>query len=434
MKNILNNTILLISSIILFISCQEKEPIYILQKEDIKVNALDGQYSVQVGQLLRANVESINDENVTYEWLLDNEKIAATKNLEYMIEVAGEYKLLLRVTQAEQSFDYEFNVNVIFNSSVVSPPEGSNPYITKVLDYMPAVGQFVNKLPVYKEGDTQEDMNRKVLEAIGNNKKGMVTLGGYGGYVIVGFDHTIENKEGLRDFRVIANAFYAEANPDADNIEGGSCEPGIIMVAYDANGNQTPDENEWYEIEGSSHVDPTLEPWYQKAVDNNNNVNFYNDYEITYHKPSSEPSNIEEWATYIKWEDNKSQLGYKVKNQFHRQPYFPLWYEGDKLTFKGSCLPQNGIDESGVGNYYVLYKFRYGYMDNEVNDLDNSAIDIDWAINNKGQRVKLPGVDFIKIYTGVNQENGWLGENSTEVMGVNDLHLLGEEISLLCTI
>ena len=44
------------------------------------------------------------------------------------------------------------------------------PYVTRVLDYRPAVGQFTNQLPEYKEGDTQEDMNRKALEAIGNNK------------------------------------------------------------------------------------------------------------------------------------------------------------------------------------------------------------------------------------------------------------------------
>ena len=76
----------------------------------------------------------------------------------------------------------------------------------------------------------------------------------------------------------------------------------------------------------------------------------------------------------------------------------------------------------------MLYNFRYGYADNEPNANDRAAIDIDWAVNAKGQKVHLPGVDFIKIYTGVNQENGWLGECSTEVMGVDDLHLLGTRI------
>ena len=81
-------------------------------------------------------------------------------------------------------------------SEIPEKPEGATAYITKVLDFMPAVGQFVNSLPKYEEGDTQETMNQKVLEAIGNNKKGMISLGGFGGYVVVGFDHTIKNKEG----------------------------------------------------------------------------------------------------------------------------------------------------------------------------------------------------------------------------------------------
>ena len=93
-------------------------------------------------------------------------------------------------------------------------PEGATAYITKVFDFVPAVGQFTNLLPEYEEGDTQEAMNEKVLAAIGNNKKGMISLGGFGGYVVVGFDHTIANVVGKRDFRVLGNAFYSADNPD----------------------------------------------------------------------------------------------------------------------------------------------------------------------------------------------------------------------------
>lgn len=81
------------------------------------------------------------------------------------------------------------------------------------------------------------------------------------------------------------------------------------------------------------------------------------------------------------------------------------------------------------GTYFVLYKFRYGYADNETNSGAGSAVDISWAVDSRGQSVDLPGVDFIRIYTGVNQVNGWIGECSTEIMGVEDLHLLGEEIA-----
>ena len=35
-------------------------------------------------------------------------------------------------------------------------------------------------------------------------------------------------------------------------------------------------------------------------------------------------------------------------------------------------------------------------------------------------------MDFVKIYTGVNQDNGWIGENSTEVCRIIDAHVTRE--------
>lgn len=410
-------------------SCSEEDAPapYVLKQTDITVTEPEGGFTAQVDQLFRIEVESVSDEGVVYGWTLDGEAIPGGKTLEYMFARGGEYELTLTVSQGNLSFSYPFTVIVGFGETA-PVPEGATAYITKVIDFMPAVGQFTNTLPAYEEGDTQETMNGKVLAAIGHNNRGMISLGGFGGYVVVGFDHTIENKAGLRDFRVLGNAFNSVSNPNPDAPQGGSCEPGIIKVAYDQNKNGMPDEEEWYEIAGSAHEDPAGEEWYQMALNAGNEVNLYRDYEITYYRPESEPESQEEWSTYIRWEDNQGNSGYKVKNQFYGQPYFPQWYEGDELTFRGTCLPQNGIDESGQGSYFVLYQFRYGYADNAVNASDESAIDIDWAVNDKGQRVHLPGVDFIKIYTGVNQENGWLGENSTELMGIEDLHVLGETL------
>jgi len=432
-KEFFKPTFLIITSFLilgsLFTSCKDDddEEAYILKKEDIKVNQPVDGFTAKIDQIFKIEVESVSDEGLSYQWFLDDESIATTKNLEYMFETGGEYDLKLVVTQSAVKYEYNFIVTVGF-PEITPPEERATAYITTVFDYMPAVGQFTNELPQYEEGDTQETMNAKVLARIGNNKKGTITLGGYGGYVVVGFDHTIQNVKGKRDFRVLGNAFYADTNPNSGAPEGGSCEPGIIMVAYDANGNGKPDDNEWYEIAGSAHEDPTKELWYEMAKKANNNVNLYRDYEITYYKPSKEPTTAEEKAQYIRWEDNKGNSGYKIMNPYHSQPYYPQWATGDKLIFRGTCLPQNGIDESGLGSYFVLYKFRYGYADNEINTKDDAAIDIDWAVNSKGQKVNLPGVDFIKIYCGVNQENGWLGECSTEITSVEDLHILGVDI------
>ncbi|WP_101689920.1 PKD-like domain-containing protein [Dysgonomonas massiliensis] len=429
-KFLLKPTLVILISIIsigsLFTSCSDDDP-YSLAKEHINYTIPEGGYTVKVNQPLVIDIETRSDEGVTYQWFLDEENISTSKNLNYTFQTAGEFQLKLIVSQANKKYEFPSKLVVNF-SDIDGSEENATAYITKVLDFVPAIGQFTNKMPQYEEGDTQEIMNSKVLASIGNNKRGMISLGGYGGYVVVGFDHTIKNVAGKRDFRVLGNAFYSNYNPDKNAPEGGSCEPGIIMVAYDSNKNGIPDDNEWYEIEGSSHVDPKLEPWYAKANKAMNDSVTIRDYEITYFRPAKEPTTADEKKEYVKWEDNQGNSGYKVKNGFHNQPYFPQWIKEDKLTFRGTCLPQNGIDESGKGNNFILYKFRYGYADNEKNDKDESAIDISWAINSKGQKVNLPGVDFIKIYTGVNQENGWLGESSTEIVGVEDLHVLGINI------
>lgn len=430
-KQLLQSTIFFVTSLLILgvgiTSCNKKDEPYLLKKEDVQIVKSTEEFTANVGQQFKVEVSSVLDEGISYAWSLDDKLIAQTKNLEYTFDKIGKYELKLTATQAQLVFNYSLVLNVI-PGGVTPPDESATAYITKVFDFMPAVGQFTNELPKYETGDTQQQMNEKVLRIIGNNKRGMISLGGFGGYVVVGFDHTILNVVGKRDFRVIANAFYSAASPDSNAPEGGSCEPGVIMVAYDANKNGVPDDNEWYEIAGSSHIDPTQELWYGKALAAGNDVKTYSDYEITYHRPTEEPTTADGKLQYIRWEDNQGQSGFKVKNAFHNQCYYPLWAADDKITFRGTCLPQNSVDESGQGSYYVLYKFLYGYADNETNTKDESAIDIDWAINNKGQKVNLPGVDFIKIYTGVNQENGWLGECSTEITSIEDLHILGVDI------
>ncbi|GAB3419546.1 hypothetical protein [Niabella aquatica] len=313
------------------------------------------------------------------------------------------------------------------------------PYITQVLDFLPAPGQFVNELPRYAEGDTHEDMVKKAGQSLKGENASMVSLGGWGGYVVFGFDHTIVNVAGRRDFRILGNAFAAASNPNPDAPFGGSCEPGIIMVAYDKNKNGKPDDDEWYEIKGSGNFTAENEPWYSMAVSNGKDVRTFRNYEMTYYKPAhetpeqaGEPDNPGSFATitnYIRWTDNQGQNGYKIKNVYHRQSYYPAWIKDDKIVYKGIRLARNGIDESGQGRYYVLYAFSYGYVDNYANTHDNTGIDIDWAIDKDGNKVTLPGIDFVKVYNGVDQENGWLGEASTEVGRGEDLHLLGVKIA-----
>lgn len=298
-----------------------------------------------------------------------------------------------------------------------SKAEIRSPYMTKVLEFRPAPGQFINELPEYEEGDTEETMRQKAEDYLAYDARGMVSLGGFGGYIVVGFDHTIVNVPAQMDFKILGNAFNADANPNPGISSGGSSEPGIVMVAYDANKNGMPDDDEWYELAGSEYYKPETTK----------------NYEITYYRPDESkvpaPSQINPNltdTTYLYWNDNQGQDGYFSKLMFHRQSYYPQWIEEPVLTFKGNKLANNEIDKDGNGSYFVLYAYDWGYADNHPNSSDKSNFDIDWAVDRNGNKVSLPGIDFVKIYTGINQFNGWIGECSTEVMGVEDLHVDAE--------
>ncbi|WP_264530047.1 cell surface protein [Flavobacterium sp. N502540] len=297
-------------------------------------------------------------------------------------------------------------------------------YISKVFEFKPAPGQFVNDLPIANDGDTSERILSRANTYLAKKNGDLVSLGAFGGYVVFGFDHTIVNVKGKRDFRILGNAFWAEANPNPNStMRGGSSEAGIIMVAYDKNKNGLPDD-QWYEIEGGGHKMP-------KTIQH---------YEITYYRPDPNKIPVSGGTTgtvgfvdmeYILWKDNQGKSGYLVQNNAynHSLDYWPKWLKDQSsITYKGTRLPDNAVDESGTGSYFVQYAFLYGYADNAPNNDDDSGIDINWAVDEKGNKVMLPGIDFVKVYNGLNQQAGWLGETSTEIMGATDLHLSGESI------
>lgn len=293
----------------------------------------------------------------------------------------------------------------------------NSPYISKVYEYMPAPGQFVNELPEYMTGDSKSDVLQKVEEQIcGDKNPGMITLGAFGGYVVFGFDHPIVNVADSRDFKIYGNAFMA-----ASSSAGGSCEPGIVMVSVDVNSNGLADD-EWYELAGSDYLKESTKK----------------NYKITYYKPSvdkeADPDPNYKFITdrsYIRYTTNSEDEpeGYVMKNSFHSQSYWPEWYEGDIMEFVGTKLANNGADQSGNGSYYVLNYLEWGYADNLPNDTDE-GFDIAWAVDNNGKSVALTHIDFVKVYTAVNQYCGWIGETSTEICGAEDLHPDAEVVSV----
>lgn len=250
-----------------------------------------------------------------------------------------------------------------------------SPYINRVYEFVPGMGQFVNELPKYEEGDDAESMCRKCEKAIANNAGGMISLGGWGGYVTFGFDHAVENKEG-RDLQILGNAFYMTGSD-----EYGSSEPGIVLVSQDMNGNGLPDDT-WYELKGCLYDDPQTE----------------HNHAVTY-----------------------TREGDTLQNPFHKHPYYPQWLTADEYTLNGALLPPQSAK---INNQNVQRILDFGYVDNKPNtDLEGTSFDISWAVDASGQPVTLEEVDFIRVYCAVDEILPQTGELSTELAGAIDLHI-----------
>lgn len=274
---------------------------------------------------------------------------------------------------------------ILLSSSIVMAQNSK--FILAVDEYVPAPGQFINVLPEYSEGDTPQTMAQKCTDAIANNAGHLVSLGAWGGYITFHFDHPIVNIADQYDLYIQGNAI------------DGCSEAGIVCVSQDQNHNGLPDDP-WFEISGSADKGAT-EIWY--------------DYEVTYQ--FTEP------LSDIFWTDNLGASGVVNRNNFHQQEYFPLWLDSS-LTLRGTRLPDNAEDSSGNGSYWVLHPFEYGYVDNLPNkDTLGCSINLDWAVDPiTRQHIELPYIDFVRVYTALNQDAGWLGETSTEISGAIDLH------------
>lgn len=299
-------------------------------------------------------------------------------------------------------------------------------WISKIIEYKPAPGQFTNT------STGNEDAAQRLIGG-----KSILSLGGFGGSIVFRFDHAVQNRPGV-DFVILGNAFrdqlYGAVYPGA-----GNSEPGIVMVSVDENKNGVADDR-WYELQGENHRDHTGQIWYENykpinGIDLINRESAISNYRITYYKP-----NDLSVVTHVKWSDNQGKTGEIAINSTYKQCYYPLFGYGEtvpeRIEFTGTRLPSRTLDLGNLLNsgseHYVHFAFGQGYTDNyseeylnETNgdpDTKNSnKLNLDWAINEQGESVKLESIDFIKVYTAVLADGGLTGELSTEICGAISL-------------
>ena len=272
--------------------------------------------------------------------------------------------------------------SVFTSCSWFHEPTKSSAYITLVFDYVYAPGQHALHA---KKSDVSNFIGEPA------NDKSWLYLGGFGGYVVAGFDHKVENDDGF-DFEVFA-------------LKSASPEPGVVYVMSDTNNNGLPDET-WYELKGNQFSISKRHYW------------------VRYYKAKSDTTNI-------KWKDSEGTIG-DLKSGYGSKFSAAWWWPAtttDSITFYGTRLPDSYMNTSTTSsqNWIVPQSlFTWGYAKNVYgndydSDLGANKFDISNAVDSLGNPVILPYISFIKIQTAVFQQAGWLNEVSTEVMGAKDL-------------
>lgn len=334
--------------------------------------------------------------DATYSWQLDGAEISTSPLFAFRPTAEGEYDILLIVSDSDgQKAAETIHVECCpaeghYKRSLAS---SSQREWSEVYEYLPAPGQFINEPQSgYVDVSTPSAALAYAEERLAAGK--YLSLGGYGGYVVVGFDHSIESS-GDYDFSIAGNMYE------------GSSEAGIVWVMQDTNGNGLPDD-EWYELRGSE--------WGSDRHCRNISV--------TYFRPTSPDSAVQ-------WRASDGTSGTIAHNSSHTQPYYyPLWIAEQSYTLYGSRLAPKTSVNAATGNQ-VNEAYAWGYADNMGSDAakvdsaeDQAAIKsyfkIANAVNVDGSAAELQYIDFVKVQTSINHVAGALGEISTEVLGFED--------------
>ena len=340
--------------------------------------------------------------------------------------------------------------------------------------YLPAAGQFMN------EGANGSGWGGPFTATGSQKLKGLVegyvttgvSLGAFGGYVVLDFGVPEKNADGS-----VKSGIYND--PDNaygvdfilyGNAMGTWAEPGCVQVSLDG-------EN-WYDLAGSLHYRPeTTDKGYAIW-----------DYSTTYTHPEAAESEgtgangvaVPYASTYKlrPTSTEKTESGTVDINAWHKHSYFPLYnnyfvaLNGLSTSLNGLVPPLTGLNLESFGSYAANTDasaakltlkgvklvppknnnanstapddFLFGYVDCHPNGLRSNVqlnpyttgrtsnttsngdpMDLSWAVDDNGNPVYLASVRYVRVYTGVMQMNGIMGESSTEVLGSHRATLKG---------
>lgn len=378
-------------------------PVKVCNPEDMPFSWTFDQtvFNMSTGRRIKLQPYDItNDFNASYTWSVDGVEKQSSKSTSYIFDetTIGAHKVVVTMKNAYAQNSQTLTVNVCKPEGTYQRAVTSSSSIlwNKVYEFLAAPGQFVNA------GYTATTMEQAVEYASNRLKHvSYVSLGAYGGYIVLGFDHSVVN-DGDYNLEFFGNSFK------------GSSEPGIVWVMQDENGNGLPDDT-WYELKGSAY-DQGLE---------------VQDYWVTYYKPKAPGMSVQ-------WKDNLGGSGTVDYLMFHQQDYYyPKWVTTDSYVLRGSKLAPRTREVSP--GYWSNDEFEWGYVDN-YSPIDRLTDDINYGAAANGNHMKISNavtfdgkpanlkyIDFVKVQTGLQTKAGWLGENSTEVFNVKDFNLVKKQ-------
>jgi len=277
-----------------------------------------------------------------------------------------------------------------------NPEADLSMYITCVFEYVYAPGQHARG--INSEREKRNFIGRPTADT---------HLGGWGGFIVAGFNHDVPNIAGKFDFEIFSNGIAPE--------------PAIVYVMSDENGDGLPNGT-WYELRGSEFRNP-------RTIRN---------YKLTYFRAVSDTANIT-------WRDNQGNgnTGELISRSGGRFSADWWWSEttADSITFVGTRLPDAYINIGENTQHWIVPDslFTWGYAENNqgtdyCRTNQSNKFDISNAVDADGNPVHLEHIRFIKIYTAVFQQAGWLNEISAEVRGARNLHhpSLSEQACVTC--
>lgn len=325
----------------------------------------------------------------------------------------------------------------------VSATAEFNPFASSVIDislngpnfpaHCPAPGQWIHHVHF-------KDPNNSLGPPDGStsvpNVSSVVSLGGFGGQIVLAFDHDVEdnpaNPMGL-DAIVFSNAFWMENNPQLHWAELATIE---IMPELNANTTPGDDPNEkWYLISGSHLADSNSfrtttwnrdDPQRPSMMQYPNYTGWPDSYQTAAHElgPTYQTINGKSVLVNPNYDDedpnNDDQEGY-----WGYAEYAPTVLLGDRDADNSN---------EGVGDVNDMpVELFYTNPDDPMTvgitagSGGGDAFDIGWAVDaNTWQLANLRSFRYIRIITAVDEYLEDLAEVSAEIDAVADVRPVGD--------